>query len=580
MRAGYGRIRMHRLKTSLTLVTGLTLAASALAQKPETPKAAENSGQVSAGVAVEQNPEFSAVVQRFQTDFGIAIQLARGDEAVTAKSHDVTTLKAEHLANALSVLTWVEAELRRYPAGFVKEHGAKNFVLATAYVSKAAKGTTLAYSPTFIAERASDSILVTVPTTMTPSVEVLGRGYLHQTLFSYMLADVKSPDSPIAPTHWKTLESDDSARETESDKRLTKASNTRDGLYRMLWDAWEFAELTKVAKTDAKLKQRIEIVQSYLRTLDPQFDEAYWTTLAVIPEEQRVICLNDLSDKHSTDKIKADPEIQADIKALEKQWGFIVLWEPGSEAPPMPVKVRLEYSYFTDKKLHEFKTFMHMARENLEMYPEQITKRLHIKNLYILDTFDFRRSGVAGQGMNWLPQPSFAYGLRTFDPAKPASIDFLRRTIHHEVLHLIDREFSKEGGPIFGANWDSLNEKGFAYKIGQLKALTNSAPSSPNAPNQTTFYKDNTKWQGFAEPYGMNIATDDRATLYARLMTAHVADEGRGDQTFLDKLKTDKILKAKADRLIEFFQLLKRDLAIPSPSPLYSRLEGTSGPAK
>ena len=566
---------MHRFKTSLALVTALTLAASAFAQKPETPKAAEKGGQ-----PIEQNPELSEVVKRFQTDFGVTIQLARGDEAVTAKSYDVTTLKAEHLANALSVLAWVEAELRRYPAGFVKKHGAKNLVLANAYVSKAAKGTTPAYSPTFIAEKASDSILVTVPTTMSPSVEVLGRGYLHSTLFSYLLADVKSPDSPLALAHWKTLESDDSARETESDKRLTKASNTREGLYKMLWDAWEFAELTKVAKTDAKLKQRIEIVQSYLRTLDPQFDEAFWKTLAVIPEEQRVICLNDLSDTHSTDKIKADAEIQADIKALEKQWGFIVLWEPGSEAPPMPVKVRFEYSYFTDKKLHEFKAFIHMARENLGMYPEQITKRLHIKNLYILDTFDFRRSGVAGQGMNWLPQPSFAYGCRTFDPAKTASIDFFRRTIHHEVLHLIDKEFSKEGGPIFGANWDSLNEKGFAYKISRLNALTTGAPNAPNAPNPATFYKDNTKWQGFAEPYGMNIATDDRATLFGRMMTARVADEGRGDQPFLAKLKTDTILKAKSDRMIEFFQLLKRDLAIPSPSPFYSKLEGILPPQK
>lgn len=232
----------------------------------------------------------------------------------------------------------------------------------------------------------------------------------------------------------------------------------------------------------------------------------------------------------------------------------------------MPVKVRFEYSYVTDKKLHEFKTFIHMASENLGMYPEQITKRLHLKNLYILDTFDFRRSGVAGQGMNWLPQPSFAYGLRTFDPAKPASIDFFRRTIHHEVLHLMDKQFSKEGGSIYGTNWDSLNQAGFHYNI--------SSPGTPSSPSQLRFYKDNTRWQGFAEPYGMNIATDDRATLYARLMTAHVADEGRGDQTFLDKLKTDKILKAKANRLIEFFQSLKQELAIPTPSPWYSRLEG------
>ena len=232
----------------------------------------------------------------------------------------------------------------------------------------------------------------------------------------------------------------------------------------------------------------------------------------------------------------------------------------------MPVKVRLEYSYFTDKKLTEFKAFMRMCRAELEIYPEQITKRLNVKNLYMLDTFNFRGSGVAGQGMSWLPQASFAYGLRTFDPAKTASMDFLRRTIHHEVLHLMDREFSKEGGLIHGSHWDNLNQEGFRYKIG--------SPGGATAPSQLRFYKDNTKWQGFAEPYGMNIATDDRATLYARLMTAHAADEGRGDQPFLEKLKTDKILKAKADRLIAFFKALSHKLAVQMPNPWSSRLEG------
>ncbi len=64
---------------------------------------------------------------------------------------------------------------------------------------------------------------------------------------------------------------------------------------------------------------------------------------------------------------------------------------------------------------------------------------------------------------------------------------------------------------------------------------------TPN-PIQLRFYKDNTEWQGFAEPYGMNIVTDDRATLLGRM--------------------------------IEFFLLPKRDLAIPSESPLYSIFDG------
>ena len=558
---------IHSFKTHLAIATAMTFAASALAQKPETAQTEEEREQAIASTSIEKDPKFAEAVQRFQNGLGATIKLALVDDATFAKNYVVTALKPEHVDNTLQILTWMESELKRYPAGFVKKHGPRNLVVANAYISKTANVAALAYSPTFIAETTSDSILVTVPTTMTATIEVLGRGYIHQTLFTTILAKVQDADSPIGLAHWKSLESDGSKLETETAKRLTKASNGREGLYKMLWDAWEFAELTKFAKTDAKLMQRIDLVKSYMTSLDPQFDEAYWTTLAAIPEEQRVICLNDLSDTHSTDKIKADAEIQADIKALEEQWGFNVLWEPGSEAPPMPVKVRFEYSYFTDKKLHEFKTFLRMARENLGMYPEQITKRLHIKNLYILDTFDFRRSGVAGQGMSWLPQPSFAYGLRTFDPAKTASIDFIRRTIHHEILHLIDKEFSKEGGPIYGANWDSLNQEGFHYRVGSPKTL--------NSPSQLSFYKDNTEWQGFAEPYGMNIATDDRATLFARMMTARVADEGRGDLPFIAKLETDKILKAKAERMSEFFQLLNHDLAMTFESnQLYSTLEG------
>ena len=540
---------MLRFHTFLSAATTLMLAVPAFAIE-----------------VIEQDAKITTVAQRFQTEFGISLKMAKVDDPVFAKNQVVTALKPEHLDHALQILTWMEAELKRYPAGFVKKHGSKNLVLANAYISKTAKGPALTYSPTLIAEKASDSILVTVPTTMTPSIEVLGRGYLHQMLFTNILANVKDTDSPISLTLWKTLESDDSKPETEAAKRLVKTSNGREGLYKMLWDAWEFNELTNIAKTDPKAKQRIDLMKGLMTSLDPQFDEAFWTDLAVVPEDQRTICLNDLTDTQSNTKIKADPEIQADIRALEKQWGFKVLWEPGSPAPPMPVKVRLEYSYFTDKKLNEFKTFIRMCREQLEIYPEQITKRLNVKNLYMLDTFDFRGAGVAGQGMSWLPQVSFAYGLRSFDPAVVKSMDFLRRTIHHEVLHLMDRQFSKEGGPFYGSNWDSLNQEGFRYKIG--------SPGAASSPSQLRFYKDNTKWQGFAEPYGMNIATDDRATLYGRLMTAHLADEGRGDQPFPEKLKTDKILKAKADRLIAFFHSLQLELAIPTPNPWSSRLEG------
>ena len=43
--------------------------------------------------------------------------------------------------------------------------------------------------------------------------------------------------------------------------------NERDGIYKMLWEPFECVDLDANAKTDALLKQRIEVVQSFMRTL-------------------------------------------------------------------------------------------------------------------------------------------------------------------------------------------------------------------------------------------------------------------------------------------------------------------------
>jgi hypothetical protein len=190
--------------------------------------------------AIEEDPKFTTATQRFQTDFGLSLKLAQIDDGLFAKNYVVSPLKLEHLDHTLQILSWMEAELKRYPTGFVKKYSPKNLVLANAYISKTAKGAALTYSPTLTAEKVSDSILVTVPTTMTPSIEVLGRGYLHQILFTNILANVKGADSRINLAHWKTLESDDLKLETIPSKSLLKSSNRREGLYKTLWDAWEF----------------------------------------------------------------------------------------------------------------------------------------------------------------------------------------------------------------------------------------------------------------------------------------------------------------------------------------------------
>ena len=342
--------------------------------------------------------------------------------------------------------------------------------------------------------------------------------------------------------------------ESESAKRLLKSSNSREGLFKILWDPFELREMIELAKSDPLLKQRIKIVQAFLSTLDPQFNQAFWENLETIPESQRTISLNNPEDIKNIEQIKSDKAIQSDLSFIEKKWSLKVVWKPGSEVPPMPAKVRLEYSYHTDKKLQSFKDFVHLLREELELYPDEIVSKLNVKNIYILDDFVFRNVKVAGQSFSWLPQVSFAYAISSFDPMKSSSRDFYRRTIHHEIFHLMDSKFSVKGGPIHGTNWTDLNEKGFRFKLDYSPA------------DQPFFTKDNAGRLGFAEPYGMNVATDDRATLYGRLMAE--------DKLFFERLKTDKILKAKTDRILEFFQFIKRDLGIKSTNPFFIKIEG------
>lgn len=89
---------------------------------------------------IKEDPKFKVIAERFQTDFGATIKLAQSKDDVVATNYDVRVLEPAQLENAIKVLTWLETEYKRFPAGFFKKHGSKNLVLANAYVSKHGKG--------------------------------------------------------------------------------------------------------------------------------------------------------------------------------------------------------------------------------------------------------------------------------------------------------------------------------------------------------------------------------------------------------------------------------------------------------
>ncbi len=498
---------------------------------------------------------------RFKAQYDIEIRTAQADDKALSASYDVTPVADANLAGTVRVLGWVEEELKRYPVGFLKHHGPRQLLLGESFLSKRSTSGVTPTSPSSFDFKAAEAIALTVPAKLTAVQEFFKGRHIHQTLIGFLLQDHKAPADPISFEAWKKLTKPATASTTPIGKRLAGA-DSRAALFGLLWDPFEHLDLIAEAKADASVAQKLAVMKDFLATQDKGFDQAFFEQLTIIPESQRIVCTNDLTNLGSVDQIKKDPEIQADLRLIEKKWGITVLWAPGSPAPPMPAKVRLVYSYFTDKKIVQFKAFVRMLREELDMYPDAIVSRLGFGNIYILDEFTYRDVKLAGQSFSWIPKPAVAYGLNSFKPDDVASRAFFSRTTHHEVFHAMERQFTRSGSPLFGPTWDALNEDGFRYRIG---------PNSVSAEGQPTHTKDNKGRKGFAEPYGMNIATDDRATMYARMMVA--------DQVFYGRLATDPILLAKTNRLQEFFRNVRQELSIPASSPLYQMLARTPADA-
>lgn len=511
-------------------------------------------------LAVEPIPDGQQLADlkgRFKSQYDVEIRSAQADDKALSASYDITPVTDANLASTVKVLGWVEEELKRYPAGFLMHHGPRQLVLAEAFLSKRLVAGAKPISPASFEFKSADAIALTIPAKLTAVQEFSKGRHIHQTLIGFLLQDHKAPADPISFDVWKKLPKPAIASTTPIGKRLAGA-DSRAALFGLFWDPFDHLDLIAEAKADASVAKKLATMKDFLAAQDKGFDQAFFDQLAVIPESQRTICTNDLSDLTSVDQIKKDPEIQADLRRIEQKWGIAVLWAPGSPAPPMPAKVRLVYSYFTDKKIVQFKAFVRMLREELDMYPDAIVSRLGFGNIYILDEFTFRDVKLAGQSFSWIPKPAVAYGLSSFKPDDASSRAFFSRTTHHEVFHAMERQFTTAGGTLFGPEWNALNESGFKYRIG---------PNSVSAEGQPTHTKDNKGRKGFAEAYGMNIATDDRATLYARMMVA--------DQVFYGRLATDPILLAKTKRLQEFFRNIRHELSIPESSPLYQMLAKT-----
>ncbi len=109
--------------------------------------------------------------------------------------------------------------------------------------------------------------------------------------------------------------------------------------------------------------------------------------------------------------------------------------------------------------------------------------------------------------------------------------DYVRKTIHHEFYHCVQRrQFSGRGDP----EWAELNAPDFVYGPGGLRVNEGS--------DQTFWVMPAEDWgNGFLNQYSMSAPEEDQAEIFAHLLTepARVAF----------RLPADDILCSKVERL-------------------------------
>jgi hypothetical protein len=107
-------------------------------------------GVLTAAEPIPVGQQLADLKGRFKAQYDIEIQSAQTDDKALSASYDVTPVTDANLPSTLKVLGWVEDELKRYPAGFLKHHGPRKLVLAESFLAKrSAAGVTPASPSSF-----------------------------------------------------------------------------------------------------------------------------------------------------------------------------------------------------------------------------------------------------------------------------------------------------------------------------------------------------------------------------------------------------------------------------------------------
>lgn len=197
------------------------------------------------------------------------------------------------------------------------------------------------------------------------------------------------------------------------------------------------------------------------------------------------------------------------------------------EAPEFPVKC--SYGVISGAKAspETVANYASLFVEEFSLYPPSLIKAAKLKRVILCTDLAF-----AGQRRNAIPD--FEHQDLYLDVSRGSDRgNYLRKVIHHEFFHIIDKE---DDGKLYqDERWGRLNPPDFKYGNGGKNAQNNAG---------TSVLSD--RYPGFLNHYSTTGVEEDKAEIFANLIV---------DRAYVEeRLKTDEVLRAKRELM---HQLLK-----------------------
>ncbi len=185
--------------------------------------------------------------------------------------------------------------------------------------------------------------------------------------------------------------------------------------------------------------------------------------------------------------------------------------------------------------------YSEVLRREFWLYPVSLIRRSSLQSIILC-------GGLSFDGQNRSAIPDFEHNALYLDVTVGRDhANYERNALHHEFFHIID--YRDDGELYSDHRWAKLNPKAFRYGQGGARMQEDRLSSLPSNDN------------GFLTKYATSGVEEDKAEVFAHLMTDHAAVERRAE--------TDDVIKRK----VAFMKILLADFCPDMSESYWNDLE-------